>query len=83
MKDSKRSGLRRPLKHANLVESESGATMEDGVEKVVFSCLFSMNRKSRKQPWDWENDGVAGDWVLVQVAQHTDIRHKPQWLREN
>lgn len=40
MKDSKRGGLRGPLQYANMVESESGATREDAVDKVSF-FLFS------------------------------------------
>lgn len=66
------------------VESESGSTLEDAVDKMVFfSCLFSMNRKPRKQPRGWESDDGAGGWLLVPMAQHIDIGYKPQWLRQN
>lgn len=51
-----------------MAESESGATGEDAVDKVAFSCLFSMNRKLNKLPRVWESDDIVGSWFLVQMA---------------
>lgn len=40
-----RGGLRGLLQYADMAESESGATGENALDQVAYSCLFSTNRK--------------------------------------